>query len=168
MKSGRLLYSAYLIRVARRGRAWARLVESVRPDPVRLAGKLARSNRETVFLQWCRELLSGHKTLWGESASHRRLMGTWLCRCRPTLAVPKHDPLRQPVCCAGSNVRNRSWPRVRRIGAASSDAVTLTCWKPQDSLLVRERPSRQGDRSLAAARLRRLSPELSASEASLQ
>ena len=50
MKSGRPPYSAYLIRVVRRCRAWVRLVESVRPDLVRLAGKLAGSNRETVFL----------------------------------------------------------------------------------------------------------------------
>ena len=61
MKSGRLPHSAYLIRVVRRCRAWVRLVESVRPDLVRLAGELAGSNRETVFLQWCRELLSGYR-----------------------------------------------------------------------------------------------------------
>ena len=61
MKSGRLPYSAYLIRVVRRCRARVRLVGSTRSDNTRLAGKLTGSNRETVFFQWCRELLSGHR-----------------------------------------------------------------------------------------------------------
>ena len=61
MKSGRPPYSAYLIRVVGRCRARVSHVEPIRSDNVRLAGKLTGSNRETVFFQWCRELLSGHR-----------------------------------------------------------------------------------------------------------
>ena len=61
MKSGRPPYSACLIRVVGRCRARVRPVGSIRSDNVRLAGKLTGSNRETVFFQWCWELLSGHR-----------------------------------------------------------------------------------------------------------